>query len=66
MFLLMIEGRMAMDGLGARLAGLSLMGAINDAVYRLPPDQLAATLLADLRRSAAVRIEDGWLYPANP
>lgn len=66
MFLLMIEGRMALDGLGARLAGLSLMGAINDAVYRLPPDQLAATLLADLRRSAAVRIEDGWLYPAHP
>jgi glyoxylase-like metal-dependent hydrolase (beta-lactamase superfamily II) len=66
MFLLMIEGRMALESLGTRLAGLSLMEAINDAVYRLPPEELAATLLADLRRGAAVRIEDGWLYPANP
>ncbi len=62
-FLLMIEGRLPLAGLGERLARLALLKAINAATYQLPPDELAATLVAELRRSAAVRVEDGWLYP---
>ena len=64
-FLLMIEGRLPLAGLGERLAGLALVRAINSATYQLPPDELAATLTAELRRSAAVRVEDGWLYPVT-
>jgi glyoxylase-like metal-dependent hydrolase (beta-lactamase superfamily II) len=63
-FLLMIEGRLPLADLGARLAGLSLMGSINAALFRLPPDEFATLLVAELCRSGAARVVDGWVFPA--
>jgi hypothetical protein len=40
------------------------MDAINRALFGLPPDEFAAMIVAELRRSGAARVVDGWLLPA--
>lgn len=62
-FLLMLEGRLALATLGERLGRLSLMHSLNQALYRLPADEYAALVVAQLEKSGAARCVDGWLLP---
>jgi glyoxylase-like metal-dependent hydrolase (beta-lactamase superfamily II) len=64
-FLLMIDGRLPLDTLAARLAGLKLPAAANRKVYGLDPQAFADTLVADLVKSGAARCADGWLCAAG-
>lgn len=60
-FLLMIEGRVALDGLPAHLAALPLAARINADYYQLDAAALAAFVVAELGRSGAAHHAGGWL-----
>lgn len=64
-FLVMIEGRLPLAGLGQRLEGMGLTRSINRALYQLPPGEFAAMLVAELARSGAIRTVDGHIEPAR-
>ncbi len=63
-FLLMIEGRLELARLGERLAGLSLLAAINRSAYGLEDARFAALLVEELVKSRAATCAHGWLLVA--
>ena len=64
-FLLMLDGRLPLATLGEQLGRLSLMQRLNTALYRLPDDQYATLVVAQLEKSGAARRVDGWLLAAE-
>lgn len=60
-FLLMVEGRIALDGLATRLASVPLAARINADHYQLEAAALAAFVVAELERSGAAHRAGGWL-----
>ncbi|MBL8383165.1 MAG: MBL fold metallo-hydrolase [Burkholderiales bacterium] len=65
-FLLMLEGRIAIATLGARLAGMALVADINRALFRLDDAALADLLAGELVRSGVARRDGGWLVYVTP
>jgi glyoxylase-like metal-dependent hydrolase (beta-lactamase superfamily II) len=60
-FLLMIEGRMALDTLAARVAALPMLAQINRTEFGLSAQGFADWLVGELERSAAAHRSDAWL-----
>lgn len=60
-FLLMIEGRIALASLPARLAALPLAMRINQDHYQLDAAQLASFVTTELEKGGAAHRADGWL-----
>lgn len=66
-FLLMIEGRIGLASLPARLAALPLAVRINQDHYQLDAAQLADFVIAELEKGGAAHRADGWLVSGkNP
>ena len=63
-FILMIEGRIALADLPARLAAMGLVRGINERHFHLDDAALADYLVAELEKSRVARREDGWLVAA--
>ena len=64
-FLLMIEQRVALQGLPERLAALPLAAQINRDYYQLNAAALAEFTIAELEKSRVARRADGWLLLAS-
>jgi len=60
-FVLMIEGRIALADLPARLASMSLLTRINEQYLHIEPARLADHLVAELEKSRAARRDGEWL-----
>lgn len=60
-FVLMIEGRIALAELPARVGAMGLVTRINRDYLHMDAAQLPAHLAEELVRSRAARMEDGWL-----
>jgi len=60
-FLLMIEGRIALEELGARLERMPMLVHINRAVLRLDRPALVDWLVVELEKSRAAHRSGGWL-----
>ena len=65
-FLLMIEGRVALDGLPAHLAALPLAARINVDYYQLDAAALTTFVVTELERSGAAHRTSGWLVSGKP
>ena len=65
-FVLMIEGRLLLADLPRKLAGMALVGRINQRYLQLDDAALADYLVAELEKSRAARRENGWLVPVAP
>ena len=65
-FVLMIEGRLLLADLPRKLAGMALVGSINQRYLQLDDAALADYLVAELEKSRAARRENGWLVPVAP
>ena len=65
-FVLMIEGRLLLADLQRKLAGMALVGSINQRYLQLDDAALTDYLVAELEKSRAARRENGWLVPVAP
>lgn len=61
-FLLMIEGRIALETLPMRLAALPLAARINRDHYQMTPEALAEFVVSELEKGGAAHRHDGWLH----
>jgi glyoxylase-like metal-dependent hydrolase (beta-lactamase superfamily II) len=64
-YVLMIEGRLEVEALTARVAGMSMLQDINRAGFGLDPDAFAAYLVAELEKSGVARREGDHLVLAR-
>lgn len=64
-FNLLEFGRMKLDELPAYLAGIPFFKRINDMHFGHDDEKFAAWLLADLAKSRAVEVSEGWILPTR-